>query len=91
MAWGGKATLRSALIAELFGLHAHGAILGLIILLAMIGGTIGPLIAGHIFDASGQYTLVFLLIIGIVLVGLAIAVLLKYKISFSSLRLNGRN
>jgi MFS family permease len=90
MAWGGTATLRSALIAELFGLRAHGSILGVIILLAMTGGTVGPLIAGYIFDASGQYTLVFLLINGIVLIGLAVAVLLKYRAGYSGSRLDNR-
>lgn len=79
IAWGGTSTLRSTLVAELFGLQAHGAITGAILLVAVIGGTLGPILAGHIFDISGQYHAAFLLVIGFNLIGFLMALYLKHR------------
>lgn len=77
--WGGTATLRSTMVAESFGLRSHGAITGAILFISTLGGTVGPLVAGHIFDISGQYQTVFLFISGLSAVGLVIASLLKLR------------
>jgi MFS family permease len=79
IAWGGTSTLRSTLVAELFGLQAHGVITGAILLVAVTGGTLGPILAGHIFDISGRYHTAFLLIIGFNLIGFLTALYLKYR------------
>jgi MFS family permease len=74
--YGGTTTLRSTMIADLFGLRSHGVITGALLFVSTIGGTVGPLVAGYIFDASGQYQLAFLVITGLCIVGLALALLL---------------
>ena len=71
--YGGLAILHPPVVAELFGLRAHGAILGTISFGISIGGTIGPLVAGRIFDITGSYYTAFLVcavlgVIGILLV-----------------------
>jgi MFS family permease len=79
IAWGGTSTLRSTLVAELFGLQAHGAITGAVLLVAVTGGTLGPILAGHIFDISGQYRAAFLLVIGFNIIGLMLALYLTFR------------
>ena len=56
---GGLWSLLSPVIAELFGIASHGAIFGLVYFFSTIGGTIGPILAGYIFDISGSYQIVF--------------------------------
>ncbi|MEM7059709.1 MAG: MFS transporter [Pseudomonadota bacterium] len=56
---GGLFTVVSPTVAEFFGLRAHGAIFGPILFFGTIGGSIGPIIAGWIFDASGSYLWAF--------------------------------
>lgn len=72
-AHGGLFTVVSPTVAEYFGLKAHGAIFGLILFFGTIGGAIGPILAGWIFDLTASYTLAFsglaaLLLFGLVLV-----------------------
>ena len=50
----------SPLIAELFGLSSHGLILGVAHLGFTIGGAVGPVVTGHIFDITGGYQPAFL-------------------------------
>jgi MFS family permease len=80
-AWGGTATLRSTLAAELFGLNSHGVITGVILFISTIGGAVSPLIAGYIFDISGGYQVVFLITIGISIAGLIMAWLLRPRVT----------
>ena len=75
-AYGGQVPLSSPMVAELFGLRSHGAILGAIIFSATIGGAIGPLLAGHIFDITGSYHLAFLVCVALNVIGLIVISLL---------------
>ena len=75
-AYGGLGSMQSPLAAELFGLSAHGAILGVIIFGITIGGAIGPIMAGGIFDIRGSYDLAFLVCIIISIIGLVLTALL---------------
>jgi len=59
--YGGFAALNSPMVAELFGLRAHGVILGIIAFCGSIGGGIGPVVAGYIFDVRDSYQLAFLI------------------------------
>ncbi len=59
--YGGFAALNSPMVAELFGLRAHGVILGIITFGGTIGGAIGPVVAGYIFDIRESYQLAFLI------------------------------
>ncbi|MEE8420012.1 MAG: MFS transporter, partial [Dehalococcoidales bacterium] len=76
-AHGGFFTLVSPLIANLFGTKAHGAIFGMVYFVGNIGGAIGPLLAGYIFDITQSYQIAFWLIAGMSLVGLLVISSLK--------------
>jgi len=75
--YGGLITLESPVVAELFGLRAHGAILGALVFGATTGGAIGPILAGHIFDIANSYYLAFMACAGLSITGLIVASLLK--------------
>jgi MFS family permease len=70
-------TSQSPLVAEIFGLRSHGAILGVLASGFTLGGAIGPFLAGYIFDIKQSYTPAFLMCAGISLVGLVLSGLLK--------------
>jgi len=63
-AHGGFYALISPAVAEAFGLRSHGLIFGCIVFVASVGGALGPLLAGYIFDVSNSYNLAFLLLLG---------------------------
>ena len=65
------------MVAELFGLRAHGVILGMTIFCGMVGGAVGPLVAGMIFDVTGSYQLAFLILAGIIVITLILTSLLR--------------
>jgi len=54
---GGLFTVISPIVAEYFGIRSHGVLFGIVFCSAMVGGAIGPVIAGHIFDTTGSYSL----------------------------------
>lgn len=56
-AHGGLFTLISPWVANLFGLKAHGAILGTASFIGYAGGALGPLFFGFVFDVTGSYRL----------------------------------
>ena len=76
-AHGGFFTLASPLIASLFGTKAHGAIFGMVYFVGNIGGAIGPLLAGYIFDVTLSYQIAFWIIAGLSSVGLLVISSLK--------------
>jgi MFS family permease len=76
IAYGGLSVVQSPIIAEYFGLKAHGAIFGLAVFIAHIGA-ISPIIAGRIFDLSESYTLAFLICALFGLAGLILSFSLK--------------
>jgi MFS family permease len=75
---GGFFTVMSPLVAELFGIGSHGLLFGLVLFSGTIGGTIGPVLAGRMFDVVGSYQGVFWLLIGLALSGLVLITLLKF-------------
>lgn len=77
LAYGGNATSQSPLLAKLFGLRSHGLIFGAVNNGFTIGATIGPVVAGAIFDVTGGYSLAILVIGTIAATGLALTILLK--------------
>jgi MFS family permease len=56
----GIGALVGPIVGEYFGLKGIGAISGSMIFAYSIGGAIGPLLAGRIFDAAGSYQIAFL-------------------------------
>ncbi|MDJ0626816.1 MAG: MFS transporter [Rhodobacter sp.] len=59
-AHGGLFTVVSPTVAEAFGMRAHGAVFGGVIFFGTIGGSIGPILAGWVFDRTGSYQPAFL-------------------------------
>lgn len=77
LGYGAYVVMESPVIAELFGLKAHGAILGLSSLLASIGCAVGPIAAGGIFDATGSYHWAWVLCAVLIVMALVCTWLLK--------------
>ncbi|MGM0382815.1 MAG: MFS transporter [Thermodesulfobacteriota bacterium] len=77
IAHGGYFTAMSPIVAEFFGLHAHGVLFGIVAFSGTIGGAIGPILAGYIFDVTAEYTMAFWLCILMSALGLLLLVSLK--------------
>ena len=71
-AHGGFYTVLSPTIAELFGLRAHGAIFGIAYFWGTLGGAVGPVVAGRIFDVQQSYENAFWLLAGLAVLGLVL-------------------
>lgn len=76
-AHGGFFALGSPLVAGLFGTRSHGLILGIVIFSSTIGGAIGPILAGHIFDVTRSYQSVFYILAALSITGLILTASLK--------------
>lgn len=70
---GGIAVLISSLVADLFGMKSHGAILGCMVFSFTFGGAAGTYIGGSIFDATRSYQWLFLLCGMLILTAIIIA------------------
>lgn len=68
---GGLYTLLSPLVAEFFGMKAHGTILGIIVFCGGLGGFLGPLLVGRLYDGLGDYGAAFWLLLGLAATALA--------------------
>jgi len=75
--YGGIVALKSPLTAELFGLSSHGVILGITLFAESIGGVIGPVLAGGIFDITGSYQPAFLICIALSVTSIILAIMLS--------------
>lgn len=73
-----EVAMMSPLVAELFGLRAHGAILGSVNFSYFIGSAIGPLLAGYMFDRAGNYHSAFLLCAILLVVGIVLILPLRH-------------
>ena len=80
-AYGGVVVLESPLVAELFGLSSHGVILGIVAFGYTVGGAVGPILAGRIFDIIGSYQVAFLVCAVLGILGIILASLLKPGVS----------
>jgi MFS family permease len=77
LSYGGFATVQSPLVADCFGLKAHGVLFGMISFATSSGGAVGSLVAGRIFDISGGYQWAFILCIILGTASLILSILLK--------------
>ncbi len=80
VAHGGFFTVLSPIVAELFGIGSHGVLFGIVAFSLAVGGAIGPVLAGHIFDIVRSYQLVFLILGGVGIAGLFLTLFLKQAI-----------
>lgn len=75
---GGMVALESPLVAEQFGLQAHGGILGMTHFAGVgVGGALGTFLSGKLYDQTGNYHMIFIVLAGISAVGLLLSILLK--------------
>jgi len=77
VALGGFSAVQSPIVADFFGLKVHGAVFGLALFAAHIGGATGSLVAGRIFDISGSYYWDFVLCAILGVAGIVLSVFLK--------------
>lgn len=76
---GGLFTVVSPIVAEYFGMRAHGSIFGTILFFGTIGGAIGPIAAGWVFDMTASYQLAFISLATFAAIGLALVFTLPKK------------
>ena len=76
-AHGGFFTVMSPTLAEFFGTGSHGVIFGVVLFCGTIGGAAGPFLAGTLFDTTGSYETVFLILTGFCLLGLILTAALQ--------------
>jgi len=60
--YGGGIVSVPVVAGSCFGLSSLGKIFGLIMLFNAIGGTVGPILAGYLFDVTGSYQWSFLIV-----------------------------
>jgi MFS family permease len=77
LGYGSLSALQAAATAELFGLSAVGILLGCFSFSFTIGGAIGPVLSGYLFDAASSYTPAFIICIIFSVTGLTLALLLR--------------
>ena len=73
---GGLFTVVAPTVAEYFGTRAVGAIFGGIVFFGTVGGAIGPILAGRVFDDTGTYLAAFLTLASMAALGLLLVLLL---------------
>ena len=78
---GGLFTIVAPTIAEYFGTRSVGAIFGGIVLFGTVGGAIGPILAGRIFDLTGSYFTAFLVLACMATLGLLLVLTLPKAIT----------
>ena len=74
---GGNFAVISPLVAELFGTRSHGALFGLATFVGTIGGALGPVLTGRIFDTTGSYDIAFALLAGLIAIGFVLTLLIR--------------
>ena len=80
LASGGTSPLVTVVAVELFGLKSLGVILGGVMLIATIGGSLGAPLAGIIFDKTESYGLAFSICVILSVLAIIFSVmLLRYK------------
>jgi MFS family permease len=76
-AHGGLFTVVSPTVAELFGTDSHGVLFGIVLFSGNVGGAISPILAGHIFDVTGSYRIIFLVLAVAAAIGFLLVTLLR--------------
>ena len=76
-AHGGVFSVISPILAELFGTVSHGLIFGIVAFISSIGGFIGPVMAGYVFDNKGSYGVAFMVLAIMSFIGLIATLPLK--------------
>jgi len=74
---GGALMLQSVIIARYFGVTNFASIRGLMQLMAVAGGFLGPVVGGQVFDATGSYREVFIVLAFVAIVAVPFILLAR--------------
>jgi MFS family permease len=77
LGWGGSAVLSRTIVREYFGRHSFGKMVGIAMGIGSLGGIIGPVLAGWVFDTMRSYHLIWFVFCGFS--ALAIWLVLRVK------------
>lgn len=77
IAHGAFFTLFSPMVAELFGIRSLGTILGVVFAVGIGGTAISPLLAGYIFDITGSYQIIFLILLALSIIAIILILFLR--------------
>ena len=77
IAHGGIFTIVSPIVAAFFGIKSHGVLFGIVIFCGTVGGSIGPVLSGYLFDITGSYHPAFWICAGMSVLGLLLILTLK--------------
>ena len=58
-------------------MRSHGAIFGIVVFCGTLGGAIGPVLAGSVFDVLGSYQVAFGILAGFSALGLLLMLTLR--------------
>ena len=72
LGYGGLSCVQSLLAVEMFGLSIVGVMTAIFSFSFNVGGSIGPFLAGYVYDVKGSYHWAFLA--GIVIISIALAI-----------------
>ncbi len=75
--YAGGSVIMSTIVAEIFGMDAHGSIFGIVNFSACCGVAIGPMMVGWMFDKSGDYQMAICFMAAFSVIGLLMAFGLK--------------
>lgn len=75
--FGGTMVVRGAILREYFGRKALGKLLGIVMGASAVGGVIGPVLAGWVYDTTGSYQQIWLIYFGLLTVGFFLS--LRFK------------
>ena len=67
--WGGLVPMRSVILRERFGRINFGTILGLLLGVQVIGSLLGAPLVGWVYDKTGSYQTIWLVLAGLALLG----------------------
>jgi len=83
--YAGGSVIMSTIVAEIFGLGAHGSIFGIVNFSACCGVAIGPMLVGWSFDMSGDYQMAIGFMVVFSVLGLLMAFGLRTSPNYNSI------
>jgi MFS family permease len=79
-------TTMSILTSTTFGLASYGAIFGMLSLFQNMGGSIGPLLAGYLYDSMNTYYWAFIIIMAMVVLAMPLVLAVRRPLVVSKSR-----
>lgn len=77
LGWWASSAIMAPITAELFGLKSMGTVFACINFATAIGGAVGPVLVGYMFDVTGSYQLAFIMCIVVTIIAIITTISLK--------------